>query len=117
MRTTSERIEAIEKRTREIRRQRRTRHKFFMAGLLTAACLTLLIGVALTMPDLMARQGASAASHMKTAASGAAGVFAQSDAAGYIFIGLLAFGLGCGVTILCYRLRGQEREEHDGRDR
>jgi len=112
MRTTSERVTAIEKRTRELQRQRRARRDFLAAGLSAAACFVLIVGIALKMPGLMAGQDAAAG-----AGSGAAGVFAASGAAGYVVIGLLAFALGCGVTILCTRLHRQEREKHDDRDR
>jgi len=112
MRTNSERAAAIEKRTGEIKQQRRTRQGRLAAVLSFAVCLVLIVGTALAMPGLMAKQGAAAG----TGSGAMAGVFAQSSTAGYVLIGLLAFVLGCGVTILCHRLRQQNREEHDDRD-
>jgi len=112
MRTTSERVACIEKRTGEIRRQRRARRRFLAAGLSAAASLALIVGTALAMPGLTAQQNAAAGG----SAGAAAAVFAPGSAAGYVFIGLLAFALGCAVTLLCRRLRRQEREAHDDRD-
>ena len=112
MHTTSERTAAIEKRTHEIRRQQQRRRNLLAAGLSAAACLALVVAAALAMPGLMAQQSGG----MGGGSGAEAGVFAASGAAGYVVIGLLAFALGCCVTILCYRLRRRDREEHDGRD-
>lgn len=46
----------------------------------------------------------------------AASIFGNSEALGYIAIGLLAFLLGIFVTILCFRIRlldGQGRDTED----
>jgi ABC-type Fe3+ transport system permease subunit len=110
MRTTSERTDAIEKRTRALKRRQKKRRSLLTAGLSAAACLALIVAAALAMPGLMKQQA------FKTSASGAASVFHASSAAGYVIIGVLAFALGCCVTILCYRLRRRNGEDHDGRD-
>jgi len=76
----------------------------------SAACLALIAAAALTMPTLMARQ----IDVIGSGSDAAAGVLAESGASGYVLVGLLAFSLGCGVTILCYRLRRRDRERRDG---
>ena len=111
MRTTSERVEAIEKRAGERKRRQKKRRNLLAAGLSAAACLVLIVVTALAMPGLMQQQGFASA-----ASGAAAGVFHVSSAAGYVVIGVLAFALGCCVTILCYRLRRRAGEEHDDRD-
>lgn len=110
MHTTSERAERIEQRACELRRQQQKRRDRFAVGLSAAISLLLVVVAALAMPSLMARQG------FETSSSGAAAsVFHVSSATGYVIISVLAFVLGCCVTILCYRLR-RNREEHNGRN-
>lgn len=112
MHSTSERTAAIEKRTRELRRNRRVRRERLIIGASAAACLAVIVLVGRMLPGLTARAGSSGGKNSGTAA----GAFAVSGAAGYILIGLLAFALGCGVTVLCCRIHRQNREERDDRD-
>jgi hypothetical protein len=111
MRSTSERTAAIEKRTGGAAAKEK-RRRGSSAGLSAAACLALIVG-----PRWRCRAYGAAERRMGGGSGAAASVFAASGAAGYVLIGLLAFALGCCVTILCYRLRRRNREEHDGRDR
>ena len=71
-----------------------------------AACLVLIVGVALSMPGIAARIQTGDYSGYETAAS----MYGGSAALGYIVIGLLAFLLGVCVTVLCFRLRQVDRE-------
>lgn len=112
MHSTSERVDAIEKRTNQIKQQQHGRRDSLTAVVAAAACLALIVGIGLILPGLMAHHSMTAAG----SAGAAAGVFAVSGAAGYVLIGVLAFALGCGVTILCYRLRSRNKENHHGRD-
>lgn len=113
MRSTSERTAAIQARTGELRKKKSDRRGALAVWLSAAAALALIAGLGFAMPALMARQSAAPGGYSGAAAS----VFAASGAAGYVLIGLLAFALGCCVTILCFRLRRRNREERDDRDR
>ena len=111
MRSTSERLNAVERRTRELKQARRKRLGRLTVGLSAALCLSAILAAALAMPGYMARQrGVSGYS------GAAASVFASSPAAGYVLIGLLAFALGCCVTLLCICIRRRSREDPHDRD-
>jgi len=47
----------------------------------------------------------------------AASIFGNSEALGYIAIGLLAFLLGICVTILCFRIRLLDGQDQDTEDK
>jgi hypothetical protein len=111
MRSQSERVSAIEKRTAELKREQKKKRDFAVTGLCAAACLILIIAAALVMPGLMTCGGPTS-----DYTGAAASVFARSGAVGYVLIGLLAFVLGCCVTILCFRLRRNDRERNNGRN-
>jgi ABC-type Mn2+/Zn2+ transport system permease subunit len=112
MRNTIERAAAIEKRTRELKRERESRREIFLVALSAAACLAVVILASLRMPGIAAAQSTLPGAN----AGAAAGVFAESSAAGYVLIGILAFALGCCVTILCFRLKKRRREDSDDRN-
>ena len=99
MRTTAERLAAAKRRARELERERQRRRArgIFCAG--TAACLAIIVSLALAMPGIT--EGFSDAS-----------IF-SGRSLGYLVVGLLAFALGVCVTVLCVRLRGHERDTAD----
>lgn len=104
MRTNEERIAAVKSRAAQLERQKR---------LLALACasLAVIVGAALALPHLQTRWRGAA---YQTTAS----IFADSAAAGYVLIALLAFALGVCVTVLCFRLRVfHEESEEDSDDR
>ena len=101
MRTTDERLAAAKRRARELKRQRRSRVAA-LAG--AAACLAVILGLALAMPSVTARfSGADYYGGMT------ASLF-SGGSLGYLLVGLLAFALGVCVTVLCFRLRGHGRD-------
>lgn len=107
MRTTAERLAAAKQRARELERarQRRRARGILCAG--TAACLVVIVSLALVMPGIT--EGFS-----DTALGGgmAASIF-SGRSLGYLVVGLLAFVLGVCVTVLCVRLRGHEGDSAD----
>ena len=105
MRTTAERLAAAKQRARELERQRRRARGILGAG--TAACLAIIVSLALAMPGIT--EGFS-----DTALGGgmAASIF-SGRSLGYLVVGLLAFALGVCVTVLCIRLRGHEGDSAD----
>jgi hypothetical protein len=117
MRSTSERTAAIqEKRTRgaaEKAAAKATGAAPSAVWLSAAAALALIVG-----PRWRCRaDGAAERRPRRLFRRGGERVCRFSGAAGYVLIGLLAFALGCCVTILCFRLRRRNREERDDRDR
>ena len=101
MRTTDERLAAAKRRAEEIKRQERSRRSR-IAAVSGAACLAVILGLALTMPSVTARfSGADYYGGMT------ASLF-TGEILGYLLVGLLAFALGVCVTALCFRLLGQQ---------
>ena len=106
MRTTAERLAAAKRRARELERERQ-RHRargILCAG--TAACLAVIVSLALAMPGIT--EGFSDA-----ALGGMAASIFSGRSLGYLVVGLLAFALGVCVTVLCVRLRGHEGDSAD----
>ncbi len=110
MRTTAERLAAAKERARELERQRRRARGLLWGG--TAACLAVIVSLALAMPGITGGFS-DAALGGGMAASMAASIF-SGRSLGYLVVGLLAFALGVCVTVLCVRLRGHEGDTADG---
>lgn len=102
-----ERIAEVKRRTAEKEHQKRLRRRWIAAVSGVAACLTVIVGVSLSMPGIVERIEPGTFSGFETAAT----MLGGSAALGYIVIGLLAFVLGVCVTILCFRIRLLNREE------
>ena len=110
MRTTDERLAAAKRRAEEIKRQERSRRSR-IAAVSGAACLAVILGLALTMPSVTARfSGADYYGGMT------ASLF-TGESLGYLLVGLLAFALGVCVTVLCVRLHERERDEGSEEER
>ena len=75
-----------------------------------AACLAVIVGVSLSMPDTVSRIEMGTSSGFETAAT----MLGGSTTLGYIVVGLLAFVLGVCVTVLCFRIRRLNEEEQTG---
>lgn len=76
-----------------------------------AACLLLVIGIGIVMPELTATTaGGNSVNPSETAS-----MIGSHAEPGYIIMGLLAFLLGVCVTVLLYRLRRRnERKSREG---
>lgn len=109
MRTADERLAAVQRRAKEIERQKRLRRGRILGVSSVAACLLLVAGLSFAMPGIMAGLPESGYQGVGAAAS----IFYRGGALGYVVIGLLAFALGSGVTILCYRLHQRNKEDGD----
>lgn len=109
MRRHEERVTEVKRRIAARQRKQNLRRNKFTVFTAAAACLVLIVGMSLAMPDIAARGDYAG---YETAAS----VFHSSAALGYIVIGLLAFLLGVCVTVLCFRLRQMNREDVHGRE-
>lgn len=104
MRTTEERVSAARRRAKELARRRRSRIAVFAGA---AACLAMILSLALAMPSITARFSGAAYGGGMTAS------MFSGDSLGYLLVGLLAFALGVCVTVLCIRLRRYERDADD----
>ena len=105
MRTTAERLAEAKRRARERERQRRRARGIFCAG--TAACLAIIVSLALAMPGIT-----EGFSDTALGVGMAASIF-SGRSLGYLVVSLLAFALGVCVTVLCVRLRGHEEDSAD----
>ena len=107
MRSHEERVAEAKRRIAGRERTIRLRRSRFLTAAAAAACLALIVGCALAMPDTAARLRPDGMAGFETAAS----MYGSGSALGYIVIGILAFLLGVCVTILCFRLRRMDRED------
>lgn len=111
MRTNEERIRLIRKRTAELKREQRRRKQRVWDGVCVAACLLLIVGLGLWMPEQLASSGQQTHSPM-----GVASLVSGHGALGYILMGLLSFLLGVCVTVLLYRMRNGTKPEDEERE-
>ena len=112
MRSLEERVAETKRRIAARQREKRRRRNTITMVSAVAACLALLIGASLAMPDIAANIQTGNYSGFETAAS----IFHSGAALGYIVIGLLAFLLGVCVTVLCFRLRQMNREDDQNKE-
>ena len=113
MRTNEERIHLVHEGTAARNRMRSQRKRRALNAACLAACLLLVAGCGMLMPDLTSHATEGAVTH----ASGAASLIGDHAALGYILMGLLAFLLGVCVTVLLYRLRRRaERRRREDED-
>ena len=110
MRTNEERAVLVHKRAAEIKRERQKKKQRALDTVCITACLILVIGLGLYMPELATGIPGGEVHH----ASGAASLVGSHAALGYILMGLMAFLLGVCVTVLLYRLhRRNERKQRE----
>ena len=113
MRNTDERVAAVEKRVKELARQKKQRQHRSIALSAAAACLLIVIGMGVSMPGIMA--GLAEGDYTSTGMM--ASIFYEGGALGYVLIGLLAFALGVCLTTLCFLLKpGNKRDKEDDTD-
>lgn len=102
----------VHARAAEIEKQS-IRHRIGIIQAVSAAAgIAAVIAIALMMPEALPAAGAGSFSMQ-------ASIFADNGSLGYIVVGVLAFMLGIGVTVLCFHLKkyiGKQEESHD-RDR
>ena len=106
MRSDKERAAEVKRRIAERERERRRRRGQLVTTGAAAACLALIVGLAFLLPGMSGQESGGYQGF-----AGAASMFRDGGAGGYIVMGLLAFLLGVCVTILCFRLRQMEQED------
>ena len=103
MRTTDERMAELTRRIeKKDQNQARRRSRWLVMGSL-AASLVLIVGLSFMMPGMVNRLSGRQYDYVGPAAS----VFTENGVLGFIIIGILAFALGAGVTVFCYKLRNR----------
>ncbi|MBR3446965.1 MAG: hypothetical protein IKH27_04080 [Oscillospiraceae bacterium] len=108
-------LERVHQRAAEITRQSIRRKLNLMQAVSAAAGIAAVVVTALMIPEAMPET-----EHVPVTMQ--ASIFSESGSLGYIVVGIIAFLLGAGVTLLCIRLRQYfgkqeaQREQHD-RDR
>ena len=114
MRSNEERIAEVKRRIAEKEYKKRLRREWAAAVCCVAACLAVIAGVSLSMPDIVSRIEMGTSSGFETTAT----MLGGSTAPGYIVVGLLAFVLGVCVTIACFRIcllhKDEQSEEQKG---
>lgn len=107
MRSADERVAAVERRVKELARQKKQRQSRYIGLSAAAACLLIVIGVGFAMPGVMA--GLSQGDYANTGMM--ASIFYEGGALGYVFIGLMAFALGVCLSGLCFLLHCRNRRD------
>ena len=110
MRTNDERLAALHKRAGEIKKETRKRRVRLIQFTSCAACFLLVIGLALWMPVTEGMPLSSGTDSMS------ASIFSGSEYLGYIVIGIVAFLLGCAVTVFCFRLKKWQKDKENEDD-
>lgn len=112
MRSTEERVAAVERRVAQIERQKRQRRNRVAALSSVAACLIVIMGASFIMPGIVEKMAIG--DYTETGYDAAASIFGGSVAVGYVVIGLLAFALGVCVTVLCFKLEAFRKTDREG---
>ena len=111
MRTNEERLAAMHRRAAELAREKRKKRSVLAGALSIAACLTLLIVLAVHIP------GASAILSPGVSGTSMSGsIFSENGSLGYIVIAIIAFLLGISVTVFCFRLKKWRDRKDNGDD-
>ena len=108
MLTNEERIKAIHKRAAEIEITKRRRHQSIIKIGAVVACLAGIVLLAIYIPGITDR---FAEEHATTGMQ--ASILSGESTLGYIAIGVIAFLLGCFVTIFCMKLKKWQDDIHN----
>lgn len=102
MRSIDEQLTEVSARSARLKVRERARRSAVLDALATAACLVIIVFVAITIPQLNGVSTNSAPSQFGS-------LVITSPALGYVLIGVLAFLLGISVTLLALHLRKMRR--------
>ena len=112
MRSTDERAAAVERRVKEMARQKKQWTGRYISLSAAVACLALVVGVGASMPSIIDELTQGNYTNTGIMAS----IFYEGGALGYVLVGLLAFALGACLTILCVLLRRRNKRDMEGGD-
>lgn len=109
MRSTEERVAAVNRRVKEIEGQKLTGRSRIIGISSIAASLLLITGLSFAMAKLAEGLPDGEYTHFGAEAS----IFNMKGGFGYALIGILAFSLGVSVTILSYRLNLRNQRDRE----
>ena len=107
MRSTSERMELLQKRTVELQRSRALKKERVAIGSGYMACAVVVIMIAIAAAG-MNFDDITSVPMMNTAS-----IFAGGYYLGYAIVGIFAFVLGVAVTLLCIAIHKKNKGEDD----
>lgn len=113
MRSTTERMKLLEKRTNEMKKRRSTKKYMLAVISCYSFCIILIAAISLLVCDL------NFTVVEQTPLTNTASIFANKVFEGYAVVGVLAFLLGISVTLMCNILNKRRKErykENDGAD-
>ena len=118
MLTNEEKIKKIHARTAELKAEKNRRRIKIYSAVSMAACVALIIGLAVIMPDLNDKLVSAPSSESMRGS-----ILSENGILGYIIIGIVAFILGISVTVFCFKLKkwrdssaSDDREDDDDRN-
>ena len=106
MRTNEERVAALHRRAKELKRERRAHQVRITQVGAVAACFAVIVSLAILMPDY-----AGSASAEGAAGGVRASIFSGGGALGLVVVGITAFLLGIAVTLFCFYLKKWQKEK------
>ena len=111
MRSTTERMMLLKKRTDELKKRRKSKKHMLAVISYCSFCLALITAISALVCDLNFN------GFEQIPLPDAAGIFADKAFAGYAVVGILAFLLGISVTLLCDILHKRKKERNEKNDR
>ena len=108
MRTFEERTRLIHKRTEELRQKEWKRKQAIFDAAAATVCLILVVGVSLSVAEMMNMISTIGIPHT----TGAASIIGNHVWLGYVVISIFSFSLGVSLTVLLYRLHQRNRRRH-----
>ena len=113
MRSNEERVVEVKRRIEQKKRKDKLQRSRMVMALAVAASLLLIVGLSVYMPGFTGQLSADSHSHYEMTAS----IFHNSNALSYIIVGLAAFILGVGVTILGVRIHHLDKTQQSAMDK
>ncbi len=107
MRSYDDRLDALNKRAAEIKKEQRKKRILAAQAACVCLCLALLGTLAAFMPRLTVKQLQETSNEM------IASVFTQSSTLGFLVTGILSFMLGIAVSVFCMYLNRWNKEKRD----
>lgn len=113
MRSNEERVVEVKRRIEQKKRKDKLQRSRMVMALAVAASLLLIVSLSAYMPGLTGQLSADSYSHYEMTAS----IFHNNNALSYIIVGLAAFILGVGITILGVRIHHLDKTQHSAMDK
>ena len=113
MRSNEERVVEVKRRIEQKKRKDKLQRSRMVMALAVAASLLLIVSLSAYMPGLTGQLSADSYSHYEMTAS----IFHNNNALSYIIVGLAAFILGVGITILGVRIHHRDKTQHSAMDK